>query len=284
MDYLGDHLLESAAPADPFELFERWLADAFAARDQGLLAEPTAMVVATCADGRPSARTVLLKGVSAGGFTFFTNYDSRKGAEIADNPAVALHFGWYAVHRQVRIEGTAAPVTREESEAYFASRPRGSQLGAWASAQSSVVSAIGDLTTAYADAEARFAGQEVPCPEQLGRLPGDPDSDRVLAGPAQPDARPPGLPAYPGRLDPRPPRPLSATAHLSRRERTQRSILALHSGSNRSSAQGTDAAFDSDRDSRESQAEAIRPWVWMRARLKRWAASAQLVTFHQALT
>jgi pyridoxamine 5'-phosphate oxidase len=167
-DYRGDHLLESAAPADPFELFDRWLGDAFVARDQGLLAEPTAMVLATSADGRPSARTVLLKGVSEGGFTFFTNFDSRKGAEIAGNPAVALVFGWYALHRQVRIEGIAAPVTREESEAYFASRPRGSQLGAWASAQSSVVSALGDLTTAYADAEARFDGEEVPCPDRWG--------------------------------------------------------------------------------------------------------------------
>jgi pyridoxamine 5'-phosphate oxidase len=168
MDYLNDHLLESAAPADPLELFTEWLAEAFAARDRGELAEPTAMVLATCADGRPSARTVLLKGVSGGGFTFFTNYDSRKGVEIAGNAAVALHFGWYAMHRQVRIEGTAASVTREESEAYFASRPRGSQLGAWASAQSSVVSALGDLTTAYADAEARFAGEEVPCPDRWG--------------------------------------------------------------------------------------------------------------------
>jgi pyridoxamine 5'-phosphate oxidase len=126
------------------------------------------MVLATCAGDRPSARTVLLKGISAGGFAFYTNYDSRKGIEIAGNSAVALHFGWYAVHRQVRIEGTAAPVTREESEAYFASRPRGSQLGAWASAQSSVVSALGDLTAAYADAEARFAGLEVPCPDNWG--------------------------------------------------------------------------------------------------------------------
>lgn len=168
VDYLGDHLLESAVPDDPYALFRSWLGEAFAARDRGELAEPTAMVVATCADGRPSARTVLLKELRAAGFTFFTNYDSRKGAEIAANPLVALHFGWHALHRQVRVEGTAERVSPQESAAYFATRPRGSQLGAWASAQSSVVDTLTDLQASYAAAEARFAGVEVPCPEHWG--------------------------------------------------------------------------------------------------------------------
>ncbi|GAA2111978.1 pyridoxamine 5'-phosphate oxidase [Microlunatus panaciterrae] len=168
VDYAGDHLLETAAPADPFELFRSWLADAFDARDEGVLAEPTAMVVATVADGRPAARTVLLKELDHAGFVFFTNYDSRKGRELDANPLVALHFGWYALHRQVRVEGSVAAVSRAESEAYFASRPRGSQLGAWASAQSREVAGLQSLLDSYAEVERRFEGVEVPCPERWG--------------------------------------------------------------------------------------------------------------------
>ena len=168
MDYLGDHLLESAVPDEPFALFRTWLAEAFAARDRGELAEPTAMVVATCAGGRPRSRTVLLKELTNEGFVFFTNYNSAKGAELAADPQVALHFGWYAMHRQIRIEGVAERVPREESQGYFATRPRGSQLGAWASAQSSPVASIEELQAEYAAAEARFAGREVPCPEHWG--------------------------------------------------------------------------------------------------------------------
>lgn len=168
VDYAGDHLLESAVPDEPFALFRTWLAEAFAARDRGDLAEPTAMVVATCADGRPRSRTVLLKELSAEGFIFFTNYDSAKGSELAADPQVALHFGWYAMHRQIRIEGVAERVAREESQAYFATRPRGSQLGAWASAQSSPVDSLVTLQTEYAAAEARFADSEVPCPDHWG--------------------------------------------------------------------------------------------------------------------
>jgi pyridoxamine 5'-phosphate oxidase len=168
MDYRGDHLLEAEAPSDPYDLFARWLADAFAAKDQGVLPEPTAMVVATSHQGRPRARTVLLKEASPQGFVFFTNYDSHKGAELAGNPQVALHFGWYPLQRQVRIEGTAARVARSESEAYFATRPRGSQLGAWASAQSSELASFEAMTESYRAAEQRFAGVEVPCPEHWG--------------------------------------------------------------------------------------------------------------------
>jgi pyridoxamine 5'-phosphate oxidase len=168
VDYVGDHLLESAVPAEPYALFRRWLDEAFAARDRGELAEPTAMVVATCVAGRPRARTVLLKELTTDGFTFFTNYTSAKGAELSADPAVALHFGWHAIQRQIRVEGTAEKVTRAESETYFATRPRGSQLGAWASAQSSTVGSLAVLQDAYAAAERRFAGQDVPCPKHWG--------------------------------------------------------------------------------------------------------------------
>ena len=167
-DYRGEHLLESNAPADPFVLFDAWLVDAFRAKESGVLPEPTAMVVATCVDDQPSARTVLLKSVSNEGFTFFTNYNSRKGNELSRNRRVALIFGWYPLHRQVRAEGTAELVPRSESEAYFATRPRDSQLAAWASEQSSTVASLDELARAYAAAERRFVGGPVPCPEDWG--------------------------------------------------------------------------------------------------------------------
>ncbi|HYP43764.1 MAG TPA: pyridoxamine 5'-phosphate oxidase [Propionibacteriaceae bacterium] len=168
IDYRSEHLLESQVPADPYGLFERWLADAFAARERGVLPEPTAMVVATSVAGRPSARTVLLKEATARGFVFFTNYLSGKGAALADNPQIALHFGWYPLHRQIRVEGTAERTSRAESEAYFATRPRGSQLGAWASAQSSEVGSLEELNAAYQAVEERFTDQDVWCPEHWG--------------------------------------------------------------------------------------------------------------------
>ena len=167
VDYLGDHLLETAAPADPFALFSSWLSDAFTAKKRGVLPEPTAMVVSTTAGGRPSSRTVLLKEVSETGFVFFTNYGSRKAAEMAWSRYVALLFGWYPMQRQVRVEGSSERVPRSESEAYFASRPRGSQLGAWASAQSTEVT-LEELVALYRQTEERFAGADVPCPENWG--------------------------------------------------------------------------------------------------------------------
>ncbi|HET9646664.1 MAG TPA: pyridoxamine 5'-phosphate oxidase [Microlunatus sp.] len=169
IDYAGRRLLESDVPPDPLILFATWLADAFAAKEAGVLPEPTAMVVCTVdSDQRPSSRTVLLKEADTRGFVFFTNYDSRKGRELAANPATALLFGWYPLQRQVRVEGPATPVDRAESEAYFATRPRGSQLGAWASAQSSEVSSAEALEQSYRRAEERFGDGEVPCPPQWG--------------------------------------------------------------------------------------------------------------------
>ncbi|WP_152361311.1 pyridoxamine 5'-phosphate oxidase [Microlunatus speluncae] len=167
VDYTGDQLLESTAPADPYRLFEAWLADAFAAKETGTLPEPTAMVIGTVADGRPRSRTVLLKEVDAEGFVFYSNYDSAKGAELVAEPRISLLFGWYPLHRQVRVEGTTAPVPRAESEAYFATRPRGSQLGAWASSQSSEIT-LDELQESYRRAEQRFADTDVPCPPHWG--------------------------------------------------------------------------------------------------------------------
>lgn len=168
IDYHGDHLLESIVPSDPYELFDAWMQAAFAAKEQGVLPEPTAMVVATVADGQPSSRTVLLKEVDHEGFVFFTNYHSRKARELEQDAQTGLLFGWYPLQRQVRIEGTASPIPRAESEAYFATRPRGSQLGAWASPQSSEVASLEALNEAYAEVERRFEGMEVPCPDHWG--------------------------------------------------------------------------------------------------------------------
>lgn len=168
LDYHSAPLREQAAPTDPYALFEDWLADAFAAKERGELPEPTAMVLATSLGDRPSSRTVLLKGVENDTFVFFSNYDSAKGHQLLVNPYAALHFGWYPLQRQVRVEGLATRVAREESEAYFATRPRGSQLGAWASPQSNAVSGVDELTDAYARVERRFEGENVPCPPHWG--------------------------------------------------------------------------------------------------------------------
>ena len=168
IDYRADTLREQEAPDDPFPLFDTWLADAFAAKERGELPEPTAMVVSTSLGDRPSSRTVLLKGVEDGTFVFFTNYDSAKGHQLLVNPYAALHLGWYPLQRQVRAEGLATRVAREESEAYFATRPRGSQLGAWASPQSGQVAGVEELAETYARVERRFEGGDVPCPPHWG--------------------------------------------------------------------------------------------------------------------
>ncbi len=129
--------------------------------------EPTAMTLATIgAQGRPSARVVLLKAVDARGFVFYTNFDSRKGRQLAANPQAALTFLWKQLRQgvQVRIEGTVEPVSAAEADAYFASRPRESQLGAWASLQSQVLDARATFDARYADYEREFAGGDVPRP------------------------------------------------------------------------------------------------------------------------
>ncbi len=150
---------------DPVPAFEQWYDEA---RDAGVH-EPNAMVLSTASrEGRPSSRTVLLKEVSARGFVFYTNHASRKGGELAANPWAALLFVWPDLERQVRVEGAVEVLDRTEVAAYFASRPRGSRLGAWASHQSSDVGSRDDLAAAYAEVEARFEGGDVPVPDFWG--------------------------------------------------------------------------------------------------------------------
>jgi pyridoxamine 5'-phosphate oxidase len=159
-------LTEAEAADDPFDQFAAWFADASAA---GIL-EPNAMTLATAsANGRPSARTVLLKGVDRRGFTFFTNRESRKGEELAARPWAALLFWWDALHRQVRIEGPVEVVEDEEADTYFASRPYGSRVGAWASPQSRVIPDRDFLETQEAAYQAMYPeGSAVPRPPHWG--------------------------------------------------------------------------------------------------------------------
>jgi len=164
-DYSLAGLLEKDLAKDPFRQFERWFQEAEAAK----LVEPNAMTLATVgADGRPSARTVLLKGMDGRGFVFFSNYESRKGRDLAGVPRATLVFPWLALERQVIVEGAVVRVTREESEAYFHSRPRASQLGAWVSQQSSIITGRAVLEDAMKALEVKYAGREVPLPPAWG--------------------------------------------------------------------------------------------------------------------
>jgi pyridoxamine 5'-phosphate oxidase len=164
-EYRSHTLDEKVAVADPLAQFRLWL-------DEALLAgvrEPTAMTLATVGEGgQPKARIVLLKSVSGGAFTFYTNLDSDKGRELAREPRAALLFFWPELERQVRIEGTTALVDDAQADAYFATRPRGSQLGAWASPQSRVVASRDVLTAELARVSARFGEGLVSRPPRWG--------------------------------------------------------------------------------------------------------------------
>ena len=155
-------LEESDLAGTPLAQFERWFADA----QSGGVIEPNAMVLGTSEGNMPSARTVLLKDVDRDGFTFYTNLLSRKSVELRLNSKASLVFPWYALHRQVVVLGEVVEVSRSEAAEYFAVRPRGSQLGAWASHQSQPVSRE-QLDASYAEVDARFPG-EVPIPEFWG--------------------------------------------------------------------------------------------------------------------
>jgi len=158
-------LREQDIDLSPFRQFENWFQ---AATDAGLH-EPNAMSLATVSDkGAPSLRTVLLKVWDENGFVFFTNHGSRKARDIATNPNVALLFYWAPLHRQIRIEGTAQKVSTLESLKYFVTRPRGSQLGAWCSAQSSTISSRAILQAKLAEIRQKFEGGEVPLPSFWG--------------------------------------------------------------------------------------------------------------------
>ncbi|MEI5675441.1 MULTISPECIES: pyridoxamine 5'-phosphate oxidase [unclassified Nocardioides] len=164
-EYAAAGLEESDLAPDPITMFRRWFDEAQAAG----VHEPNALVVATAdADGVPSSRMVLLKGLSDAGFVFFTNTRSRKGSELAANPRCALLFPWHPLERQVRVDGVATPLPAADVADYFAVRPRGSQLGAWASHQSRVVADREELAASYAEVEERYDGADVPVPEEWG--------------------------------------------------------------------------------------------------------------------
>jgi pyridoxamine 5'-phosphate oxidase len=164
-EYTQRGLREKDLAADPFTQFGAWF-DEVAQAD---IREPNAMTLATATpDGRPSARMVLLKGVDARGFNFFTNYESRKGNELTANPRAALVFFWVQLERQVRVEGRVERLSTEESDAYFASRPEGSQLGAWASQQSAILPDRGPLEARYEELRAQYEGREAPRPPFWG--------------------------------------------------------------------------------------------------------------------
>ena len=164
-EYLSASLSEKDTNSDPIKQFEKWFNEALKAE----VAEPTAMTLATAtSDGRPSARIVLLKGFDDNGFVFYTNYLSRKGKEIAKNPLGSLLFYWISLERQVRIEGTIEKISKEESDEYFHSRPRASQLGAIASPQSQEIGDREILESKFNEAETQYADKDIPKPSYWG--------------------------------------------------------------------------------------------------------------------
>lgn len=165
VDYSRERLDENSVASNPFVQFAAWMTEALEAE----MPEPSAMTLATVdPDGRPSARIVLLKGFDDDGFTFFTNYESRKGRELSANPNCALHFFWSGLERQVHIEGQAERLSREDSEAYFRTRPEESRIGAWASKQSTTLSSREELEARFQELLAEFKGKDIPLPPTWG--------------------------------------------------------------------------------------------------------------------
>ncbi len=165
IDYQAPPLEPAALADDPARQFLEWLS----AAELAGLPEPNAMTLATAsALGEPSARMLLLKSAGPEGFTFYTNYESAKAADLAENPRACLLFFWQPLHRQVRVSGLVERVSREESAAYFATRPRGAQSGAWASTQSAVLASREELEVRVAAIEAEYEGQEIPLPPHWG--------------------------------------------------------------------------------------------------------------------
>jgi pyridoxamine 5'-phosphate oxidase len=178
-EYARTRLDEADLSHDPFVEFARWLAEA----QEAQVHEPTAMALATAtADGAPSARMVLLKGFDERGFVFYTDYRSRKAAELEANPRAALTFWWGELERQVRITGGVALASREESERYYKSRPLGSRLGAWASHQSQVIPSRAVLEGDMQEVEARFTDSEPPLPPHWGGYRVVPDTIEFWQG------------------------------------------------------------------------------------------------------
>jgi len=163
-DYSGPPLDPAAMADDPIIEFTTWFAAAYEAG----LPQPNAMSLATADGDRPSVRTVLLKDFDKTGFVFFTNYESQKGRQLSANPRAALSFTWLEIHRQVRIEGMVAELEEQESDEYYASRPRGAQLAAGISRQSEVIADRAQLESAFTAAEEKFAGEDIPRPDHWG--------------------------------------------------------------------------------------------------------------------
>ncbi len=164
-EYQREELTEQSVARSPFVQFRAWFDEALSSE----LPEPTAMTLATAnSEGVPSARTVLLKGFDEAGFVWYTNYGSEKGRNLENNPVAALLFFWPELERQIRVTGHVTKVSRDESEAYFHSRPRESQLGAWASHQSTVVASRDELEQSFAAMQQQFADGEIPLPPTWG--------------------------------------------------------------------------------------------------------------------
>ncbi len=177
-DYTHAGLNEAAVAANPIDQFTQWLTEAM----ESNMHEPYAMTVATVdADHRPSARVVLLRGVDARGFVFFSNYESRKGQALAAYPQAALLFYWPELERQVRIEGTVHKIAAQESDAYFHSRPLGSRLGAWASPQSQTIASREELERRLAEVSDRY-GEQPPRPPFWGGYRVEPDTMEFWQG------------------------------------------------------------------------------------------------------
>jgi pyridoxamine 5'-phosphate oxidase len=177
-EYAREGLRRRDLAADPVEQFLKWLAEAKAAYPNDF----TTMVLATAdRSGRPSARVVLLKACDERGFVFYSNYGSRKGRELDENPRASLVFYWQAFDRQVRVEGRVEKVDRSESEAYFRSRPLGARIGAWASRQSEVIAGREELERTVRETEERF-GESVPCPGDWGGYRVVPDEIEIWQG------------------------------------------------------------------------------------------------------
>lgn len=186
-EYTKGKLTQCTINDNPFEQFEEWLNDAIAHNAD----EPTAMIVATVsAEGHPSTRTVLLKGVENNKFIFFTNYESRKGKQLADNPYISLSFVWHKLERQVHIEGKAEKCLDQVSDTYFSSRPYKSKIGARISPQSRVISSRMEIMRAFVKEVFKLAGHEIRRPDNWGWFCRNSYPLRILAGAGKPPARP----------------------------------------------------------------------------------------------
>jgi pyridoxamine 5'-phosphate oxidase len=178
-EYSRLSLDEADVDADPIRQFHKWFEEAISAE----IPEPHAMAIATATpEGRPSLRVVLLRGYDERGFTFFTNYESRKGRELGANPHAALVFYWHDLERQVRVEGSVQRVSPEESDAYFHSRPAGSRLGAWASRQSEIIPGREDLVEQCRELERQYPDGQIPRPEFWGGFRVVPESIEFWQG------------------------------------------------------------------------------------------------------